>query len=115
MDKVFIKNLQIDSVIGVYDWERTIRQRLVLDIEMQADNAKAAASDNISDALDYHAISVRLTEFIEQSSFQLIETVAEQCADILQKQFAVKWLKITLNKPGAIANAESVGVIIERP
>ena len=113
-DKVFIKNLQAECVIGVYDWERTIRQRLCINIEMAADISAAAANDNIKDALDYHAISVRLTEYIEQSSFKLIETLAESLAGILQKEFAVGKLKLSVTKPGAIANADAVGVEIKR-
>jgi dihydroneopterin aldolase len=114
MDIVFIRELRADTVIGVYDWERTIRQTVVLDLEMAADNRRAADSDRIEDALDYAAVSQRLLSFIEESEFQLIETMAEQVADIVLGEFKVPWLRLRLCKPGAVAQARDVGVLIER-
>ncbi len=114
MDIVFIRGLRADTVIGIYDWEREIRQTVELDLEMAADVARAAASERIEDALDYKAVSKRLVDFIEQSQFQLVETLAERCAAIVREEFGVPWLRLTLNKVGAVSAARDVGVIIER-
>lgn len=114
MDKVFIEGLQADAVIGIHDWERRIRQTLRLDIELGFDNRVPAASDAVADTLDYDAISRRLTAFIQASEFGLVETLAERCAQILQQEFGVRWLRLRLAKPGAVSNAVAVGVIIER-
>ena len=114
MDTVFIRQLRADTVIGVYDWERTVRQNVVLDLEMATDNRRAAASDEIGDALDYAAISARVLSFIKGSEFQLIETMAEQVAAIVLGEFGVPWLRLRLAKPGAVAQAQDVGVVIER-
>ena len=114
MDIVFIRELRADTVIGVYDWEREVRQTMVLDLEMACDNRLAARADDISDALDYAAVSTRLLEFIENSQFQLIETLAEQVAAIVLEEFNVPWLRLRLYKPGAVAQARDVGVLIER-
>jgi dihydroneopterin aldolase len=114
MDIVFIRELRADTVIGVYDWERDIRQTVVLDLEMASDNPRAASSDQIDDALDYAAISTRVLSFIEGSEFQLIETLAEQVAALVMREFHVPWLRLRLSKPGAVAQAKDVGVLIER-
>ncbi len=114
MDTVFIRELRAETVIGVYDWERDIRQAVVLDLEMATDNRSAAATDSIDDALDYAAVSRRLLSFIESSEFQLIETLAERVADIVLTEFDVPWLRLRLAKPGAVAEARDVGVVIER-
>lgn len=114
MDIVYIEGLRADAVIGVYDWERSVRQQLVLDLELGSDNRRAAAGDRIEDALDYAAIAARLLAYIEDSEFQLIETLAEHLAAILLDEFAVPWLRLRLAKPGAVAQAATVGVVIER-
>ena len=114
MDRVFIENLTVETVIGIFDWEREIRQAVSLDLEMEFDIAKAAASDSISDTLDYKAVSKRLIHFIEQSEFQLVESLAEKCAAIVLDEFPVKRLKLKLSKPGAVRGSSAVGVIIER-
>tara|TARA_R110001592_G_scaffold363392_1_gene687139 strand:- start:65205 stop:65561 length:357 start_codon:yes stop_codon:yes gene_type:complete len=114
MDIVYISELRADTVIGVYDWERRVRQTVVLDLELASDNRRAAASDGIEDALDYAEISARLLSFIEASEFQLIETLAERVATLLLEEFAVPWLRLRLAKPGAVAAAREVGVLIER-
>lgn len=114
MDIVFIRQLQIETVIGIYEWERTTRQHLVIDLEMAADIKRAARSESIADALDYHAISLRLTEFVSAQKFLLIETVAEQCAELVMREFNVPWLRLIVVKPTAIASAREVGVMIER-
>ena len=114
MDIVFIRGLQAATVIGVYDWERKVRQTVVLDLELATDNRRAAASDSIEDAVDYAAISARVLSFIEGSEFSLIETMAEQVAAIVLAEFSVPWLRLRLAKPGAVASATDVGVLIER-
>ncbi len=114
MDIVFLRQLRIETVIGIYDWERTIRQPVVLDVEMATDVDRAAASDHIEDALDYKTISKRLKEFVGGSEFQLVETLAERCAALIREEFGVPWVRIRLDKVGAISDAEGVGVVIER-
>lgn len=114
MDKVFIEDLRIDTVIGIYDWERRIRQTVALDIEMAFDNTRPAASDQISDTLDYKAVSKSLIAFVEAASFQLVETLAERCAALILDEFDVTHVRLKLGKPGAVRGAKSVGVIIER-
>ena len=113
MNIVYIKGLQAQSVIGVYAWEREIRQTLVLDLEMASDTARAAASDQIVDALDYATISSQVIRLVEGSEYQLIESLAEEVARMVLKDFGVSWLRLRLSKPGAVAEAEDVGVIIE--
>ena len=114
MDIVFIEDLRIETVIGIYDWERTIRQVVALDLEMAFDNRKPAATDRIEDTLNYKAVSKRLIAFVEGSSFQLVETLAERCADIVMNEFHVPWLRLKLSKPGAVRGSRAVGVAIER-
>lgn len=114
MDRVFIEALAIECVIGIYDWERTIRQTVVLDIEMAFDNRKPAQTDAIEDTLDYKAVSKRLIAFVQQSQYGLVETLAEECARIIRDEFAVPWLRLKLSKPGAVTGSKAVGVIIER-
>ncbi|TAN02797.1 MAG: dihydroneopterin aldolase [Rhodanobacteraceae bacterium] len=114
MDTVFIEALEVETVIGIYDWERKIRQKVVLDIEMGFDNTKAAASDEIADTVNYKAVAKRLIGFIEASSFQLVETLAERCAAIILDEFKVSWLRLRLAKPGAVTDSKAVGVVIER-
>jgi len=114
MDIVYIRELKIDTVIGIYDWERRIRQTISIDLEMATDIRRAAATDHINDALNYKAVSKRLIEFVEAAQFQLVETLAEKIADIVLGEFAVPWLRLRLCKPGAVRGARDVGVLIER-
>jgi len=114
MDIIFIRDLRIDAVIGIYDWERAIRQTLSFDLEMATDIARAAASDHIDDTLSYKAVAKRVIAFVEASEFQLVETLAERVAELVREEFAVPWLRLTLNKGGAVRGASGVGVIIER-
>jgi dihydroneopterin aldolase len=114
MDIVFIEDLRIDTVIGIYDWERRIRQTVALDIEMRFDNTRPAASDRIEDTLDYKAVSKRLIAFVEAAEFQLVETLAERCAAIILEEFEVSHVCLRLAKPGAVRGSKSVGVRIER-
>ena len=114
MDIVFVEDLRIETVIGIYDWERKIRQTVALDLEMAFDNRKPAATDKIEDTLDYKAVSKRLVAFVEGSRFELVETLAEKCAQIIRDEFRVPWLRLKLSKPGAVRGSKAVGVIIER-
>ena len=114
MDTVFIEGLEIDAVIGIYDWERRIRQPLRFDLDMAFDNRTPAATDDIADTLDYKAVSHRLIDFVSQSDFGLVETLAERCAEIVMREFNVPWLRLKLSKPGAVRGAVAVGVVIER-
>ena len=114
MDKVFIEALEIECVIGIYDWERKIKQPIVLDIEMGFDNRKPAASDDIADTLDYKAVSKRLIQFVSESDFGLVETLAERCCTIILDEFGVEQVKLKLSKVGAVRGAKAVGVILER-
>jgi|SRR6478735_884662 len=114
MDIVFIEDLRIETVIGIYDWERQIRQVVALDLEMAFDNRKPAASDKIDDTLDYKAVSKRLIAFVEAAHYELVETLAEQCARIVREEFGVSWLRLRLAKPGAVRGSKAVGVVIER-
>ena len=114
MDKVFIEALEIEALIGIYDWERRIRQPLWFDIEMAFDNRRPAASDDIADTLNYKAVSKRLIEYVSQSSFGLVETLAERCAEIILAEFNVSRVRLKLSKPGAVRGARAVGVMIER-
>lgn len=113
-DKVFIKELAIITTIGVYDWEKGIKQKLLFDIEMIWDNRAAGLSDEVSDCLDYAAVSEQVSDFVSSHRFNLIESVAEQVATLILTQFNCPSVKISVSKPGAILNAKSVGVCIER-
>lgn len=114
MDKVFIKQLEVLTTIGVYDWEQQIKQKLVLDIEMAHDNRRAGASDDVLDALDYSKVSQAVLSHIANGRFLLVERVAEEVAQLIMTQFGVPWVQIRLTKPTAVAEAQGVGVIIER-
>jgi dihydroneopterin aldolase len=114
MDIVFIHDLQIETVIGIYDWERKIRQTISIDLEMASDISKAAKSDDIEDTLSYKTVAKRLIDFVEHSEFELVEALAEEICNIVRGEFDVPWVKLTLHKPGAVRGSKSVGVIIER-
>lgn len=114
MDIVYLHGLKIDAVIGIFDWERRVKQAIILDLDMASDIRKAAASDDIADTLDYKAVAKRLTDFVGSSSFQLVETLAERVAEIVLTEFNITWLRLRVNKKGAVRGAVDVGVIIER-
>lgn len=114
MDIVYIRDLRIETIIGIYDWERETRQTVSLDLEMGTDIRKAAASDHIDDTLDYKSVAKRLIQFVSDSDFQLVETMAERIAEIVLNEFNVPWMKLRLSKPGAVTGSQDVGVIIER-
>lgn len=114
MDIIFISDLRVDTIIGIYDWERSTLQTVALDVEMGTDIAKAAASEDIENTLNYKEISKRLESYIADSRFQLVETLAERLSEIILSEFNVPWVRLTLHKPGALSNSRDVGVIIER-
>jgi 7,8-dihydroneopterin aldolase/epimerase/oxygenase len=114
MDRVFIEGLEIEALIGIYDWERRVRQPLVFDLEMAFDNRVPAASDDIAHTLDYKAVSVRIRDYVAASGFGLVETLAERVAELVLAEFPVRHLRLKLSKPGAVRGARAVGVIIER-
>ena len=114
MDIVYIRELEVRTIIGIFDWEREQRQVVSLDLEMGSDIATAAATDTIENALDYKAVAKRLIDFIEKSEFFLVETLAERVADIVVNEFNVPWVKLRLGKPGAVTGSKDVGVMIER-
>ncbi len=114
MDIIYVKDLRVAAVIGIYDWEKRIRQTISIDLEMGTDIRSAAASDSIEDTLNYKAVSKGIIAFVEGNQFQLIETLAEKTAALLLKDFQLPWLKLTVSKPGAVSSAGDVGVIIER-
>ena len=114
MDKIFLSELKVDTVIGIWEWERKIRQTVVIDLEMSADIAKAAATDRVEDTLNYKLVAKRIQSFVADSSFQLVETLAERIAGIIRDEFDVTWVKVRVNKPGAIRGSRDVGILIER-
>jgi dihydroneopterin aldolase len=113
-DCVFIEDLRIQTVIGVFDWEREITQTVSLDLQMDFDIRQAGKSDDIADTLDYKAVSKRLIQFVEASEFQLVEALAEHCAQIVLAEFPVSRVQLKLSKPGAVRGSSAVGVMIER-
>jgi dihydroneopterin aldolase len=114
MDIVYIRGLEVKTVIGVYDWEREIKQPISVDLDMATDISKAAATDKHEYVLDYKIVCVRVAEFIEKSDLQLLEAMAEEIARLVQNEFGVPWVRVKVSKPAAITGAKDVGVIIER-
>ncbi|MGB5510580.1 MAG: dihydroneopterin aldolase [Woeseiaceae bacterium] len=114
MDKIFLTELKVDTIIGIWEWERKIRQTVIIDLEMSADIAKAAATDSVEDTLNYKSVAKRIQGFVGDSSFQLVETLAERIAGIIREEFGVQWVKVRVNKPGAIRGSRDVGILIER-
>ena len=114
MDIIYLNDLRIDTIIGIYDWERRTRQTVILDLEIATDIRTAAASDDIEHTLDYKAVAKRLIEFVSSSEFRLVETLAEKIAELILTEFNVPWLRLRLNKQGALRGVRDVGVIIER-
>jgi dihydroneopterin aldolase len=115
MDKVFIKNLQVETIIGIFNWEREVRQVVSIDLVMEFDNKIAAKSDDIEDALDYKKIGKKVSSYVERSKFKLVERLAEQIAKLVLKEFPVSSLTVSVTKPGALRGSESVGISITRP
>lgn len=114
MDRIFLTDLRIEAVIGIWEWERAITQTVSLDLEMATDVKKAAASDSIDDALNYRDIAKQLIEFVRESEFQLVESLAEAVARLIVVEHGVPWVNVAVSKPGAIDGSREVGVRIER-
>ena len=113
-DTVFLRGLAVDTTIGFFEWERHVRQTVVIDLEIPVDCARAAASDDVADTTDYKRIAKRTVQFVNESSFKLVETLAHRLATTLLEEFDIAWIRLTLNKPGAIRGSRDVGVMIER-
>jgi dihydroneopterin aldolase len=113
-DRIFLHGLTAECVIGFIDWERRVRQTVVVDLEMPVDCARASLTDEVADTLDYKKVAKRALEFIGASEFKLVETLAHRLALVVLEEFGVEWVRISLNKPGAIRNSRDVGVVIER-
>lgn len=114
MDTITINGLRLDSIIGIHPWERAVPRKLLLDLELGTDIRPAAASDDVSDTLDYQAVAERLQTFAADSRYQLLEALAEAMAELLQREFGVPWLRLKLDKPGAVRGTSGVGLTIER-
>ena len=114
MDIVYIRDLRIETIIGIYQWEREVKQTVSFDLEMAHDIRKAAATDYIAFALNYKSIAKRLIKFIEESEFLLVERMAEEVAGIVMNEFNVPWLRLRVSKPGALRGSQDVGIVIER-
>jgi dihydroneopterin aldolase len=113
-DTIFLRDLRVETVIGIWDWERKIRQTVSIDLELAADIRQAAATDSIDDALNYKAVAKRVQQFVGESNFQLVETLAEKIATLILDEFPVPSVQVRINKPGAIRGARDVGVLIRR-
>jgi 7,8-dihydroneopterin aldolase/epimerase/oxygenase len=114
MDKIFIHALKAEAIIGIYDWERQVRQTVLIDLEFAADVRKAALTDSIDDTLNYKRVAKRILAFVESSQFHLVETLAEHVAMLVLDEFGISWVRITLSKPGAVRSSRDVGIAIER-
>jgi dihydroneopterin aldolase len=114
MDKIFIHALKTEAIIGIFDWERQVKQTVIIDIEISADIRKAALSDSIADTLNYKRVAKRVLAFVEDSQFHLVETLAEHIAMLMLEDFGVSWVRLSLSKPGAIRSSRDVGVMLER-
>jgi dihydroneopterin aldolase len=114
MDKIFLRELTTETVIGIFDWEREVKQTIAIDLEMSADIRRAARSDSIKDTLNYKAVAKRVLAFVQETRFQLVETLSEEVARVILTEFPVEWVRVTLHKPGAIRHSKDVGIIIER-
>lgn len=114
MDKIFLSSLAVECIVGIWEWERRVKQTVIIDIEMAADIRKAAASDRIEDTIDYKGVSKRLQTFVGESQFHLVETLTDRIAQLIVTEFGVSWVRVRLNKQGAIRGARDVGIEIER-
>jgi 7,8-dihydroneopterin aldolase/epimerase/oxygenase len=113
-DRIFLRGLTAECVIGFIDWERRVKQTVVVDLELPVDCRQAAVTDDVNDTVDYKKVSKRVLAFIEASEFKLVETLAQRLAMLILEEFAIEWIRLSINKPGAIRNSRDVGVAIER-
>lgn len=114
MDIIYLRDLQVDAIIGVWEWERHVRQNLILNLELGADITDAAESDDLSDTVDYKAVSDRVIEYTKSTEFQLVESLAEKISEIILGEFSVTWVKLTVGKRGVLPEVFEVGIVIER-
>jgi dihydroneopterin aldolase len=114
MDSIFISDLRVETIVGIWDWERRMPQTVSLDLEMAADISRAAETESIDDTLDYRSVAKRVSQFIVEAEFKLVETMAEQVADVIRSEFSVPWVRVTVRKPFAVRGSKDVGVTIER-
>lgn len=114
MDIIFIHALKTEAIIGIFDWERQVKQTVIIDVEISADVRKAALSDSIGDTLNYKRVAKRVLAFVESSQFHLVETLAEHVAMLLLEDFGIAWVRVSLSKPGAVRGSRDVGVVVER-
>ena len=113
-DRIFLRGLTAECIIGFIEWERRVKQSGVVDLELPVDCRRAAISDDVADTVDYKRGAKRVLAYFEASEFKLVETLAHRLALLLLEEFALEWVRISLNKPGAIRNSRDVGVVIER-
>ncbi len=113
-DKIFLRGLEVECIIGFIDWERRVKQRIQIDLELPVDCTRAARSDDVVDTLDYKSVAKRVITFVEASEFMLVETMAHRMAMLILEEFDIEWVRISINKPGAIRGSRDVGVAIER-
>lgn len=113
-DRIYINDIAVEAIVGIWDWERQIPQTVLIDLEMSADIAAAAKTDSIDDTVNYKAVSQRIRALVIESRFKLVETMAETIASVVRDEFGVRWVRVKVNKPGALRGAKDVGVIIER-
>jgi dihydroneopterin aldolase len=113
-DRIYLRDLRTETIIGIYDWERKIRQTVSFDFEFPIDIRRAAKTDRIEDTLNYKSVAKRVLAFVEQSEYHLVETLAEEVARLILREFPVEWVRVTLNKPGAVRGSRDVGVVLER-
>ncbi len=114
MDIVYIRDLRMDAVIGIYEWEKRIKQQININLEMGWDNSVPAASDDIKDTLNYKASAKLVKELVASSQYELVETLAEKIAELLLKEMQIPWIKVQVGKPMAVTDSAEVGVVIER-
>jgi dihydroneopterin aldolase len=113
-DRIFLRGLTAECIIGFIDWERRVKQTVVVDLELPVDCHRAALSDDVSDTVDYKKVAKRVLAYVEASQFKLVETLAHRLALLLLEEFGLDWVRLSLNKPGAIRSSRDVGVLIER-
>ena len=114
MDRIFLRELRVEAVIGIWEWEQRIRQTVSIDLEMAADARAAATSDSVESTLNYRDVAKRVRNLVADSRFHLVETLAESVARVIVEEFNVGWVKVSVAKPGAIRGAREVGIVIER-
>jgi dihydroneopterin aldolase len=113
-DRIFLRGLAVECIIGFIDWERQVRQTVVIDLELPVDCRRAALTDEVADTIDYKAVAKRVIGFVEASQFKLVETLAHRMALLVLQEFSLPWVRISVNKPGAIRGSRDVGVVLER-